>query len=92
MKFGAIIATAACFQSAHVYAEENWNEFNACVTSNLSTTDIAEPSIHGGADLIVDVLCVEQSTWLINAMILNRDYLASQSHLDAFESDKYIQT
>jgi len=86
--FASLLLVVA--QASAVLAEEDWSEFDGCVDANLSATDIAEPSIHGGADLIVDVLCVEQATWLINAMILNRDHLAAQPHTEAFESARYV--
>ena len=50
-------------------AAEDWSEFNDCVQSHHEAAERAEPSLHDGARLIVDVLCNREATDLGNQMM-----------------------
>jgi hypothetical protein len=52
-----------------VLAEEDWSSFHACLSRHKTAVEQAEPSLHEGARLVVDVLCVNEASALGNAML-----------------------
>src|SRR5687767_8771343 len=58
MWFGLLLATTAL----PVVAEEDWSQFHACLNRHKAAAEQAEPSLHEGARLVVDVLCLHEAT------------------------------
>jgi len=50
-------------------AKEDWSAFYACLNRHKTAVERAEPSLHEGARLVVDVLCNKEATDLGNAMM-----------------------
>lgn len=67
---------------------EDWEALMACSRKHLSAVEQAEPSLHDGARLIVDVLCTKEAAELGNQMAKSRPSNVEQngSYGRAFES------
>ena len=85
MWFGLLLATTAL----PVVAEEDWSQFHACLNQHKAAAEQAEPSLHEGARLVVDVLCLHEATALGNALLKSperQDLIREKGFGGAFNS------
>ncbi len=85
-----VVAAGAAASGARA---EDWSKFYDCVRQYRQAVEQAEPSLFDGARLIVDVLCVDESTDLANQMFhepTRQDIVKDQGVGGAFESFRYV--
>ena len=76
VNFTALIWMMTC---SAVFAEEaEWRVLYNCSNSHISNVARVVESVDEGASLIVDVLCLNETTELINAMIVSRSQFVRQ--------------
>jgi hypothetical protein len=64
---------------------EDWAPLYACFDANVEIVEQMEPSIHDAADLLVDVVCLDEAVALGNEMLGTRNNVVSQKgHGSAF--------
>src|SRR5215207_10381947 len=64
-----VIWAMAMAAASPLLAKEDWSAFYACLNRHKAAVERAEPSLHDGARLVVDVLCLKEASELGNAMM-----------------------
>jgi hypothetical protein len=88
-----VVAAGLMLSVGTANAEEDWSVFHVCANKHRKAVDLAEPSLHDGARLIVDVLCLEESTELGNELTRapgRQEIVEERGFLGAFESFKAV--
>lgn len=71
MKLKLILALVTFIHFTKPSGAEDWTQLNRCVDRHSPSVEQVEPSLHDGARLIVDILCVDAAADLGNQMIRN---------------------